>query len=144
MNTWSAHSRAQIETLHPDLKILCSHVLDVWDIKVYQGFRPQEDQDLAFFLGNTKVQWPNSRHNILPSEGVDLYPYVEGRFIGWTGDDAMEHWFCFGGLVLGIASALYEQGVIQRRILWGGDWDSDWNFREQKFDDLPHFELYRP
>ncbi|KKK66847.1 hypothetical protein LCGC14_2959950, partial [marine sediment metagenome] len=24
---------------------------------------------------------------------------------------------------------------------WGGDWDLDWNVRDNVFDDLGHFEL---
>ena len=27
-------------------------------------------------------------------------------------------------------------------LRWGGDWDMDHNFKDQKFDDLCHFELY--
>jgi peptidoglycan L-alanyl-D-glutamate endopeptidase CwlK len=27
------------------------------------------------------------------------------------------------------------------KIRWGGDWNGDLQFRDEKFKDLPHFEL---
>ena len=27
------------------------------------------------------------------------------------------------------------------KLRWGGDWDGDWQTRDNTFDDLPHFEL---
>ena len=45
-------------------------------------------------------------------------------------------WFhYFGGFVLGIAS---QMGL---KIRWGGDWDRDTEVKDNRFDDLPHFEI---
>jgi peptidoglycan L-alanyl-D-glutamate endopeptidase CwlK len=41
----------------------------------------------------------------------------------------------FAGFVKGVAS---QMGIP---IRWGGDWNSDNNLKDNKFDDLPHFEL---
>ena len=41
----------------------------------------------------------------------------------------------FGGLVTGLAK---QKGIPLR---WGGDWDGDNNFKDNRFDDLVHFEL---
>ena len=27
------------------------------------------------------------------------------------------------------------------KVRWGGDWDGDFEFKDQNFHDLPHFEL---
>lgn len=63
---------------------------------------------------------------------VDAAPWP----IDWNDTD---RFLVFGGFVLGTAR---EQGLV---IRWGGDWDSDWNLRDQTFIDLPHFELvYHP
>ena len=38
----------------------------------------------------------------------------------------------------------YVQGVAEQlgiKIRWGGDWDSDFDFKDQTFNDLVHFEL---
>ena len=41
----------------------------------------------------------------------------------------------FSGYVLGIAS---QMGL---NIRWGGDWDQDTQTKDNKFDDLVHFEI---
>jgi hypothetical protein len=47
----------------------------------------------------------------------------------------IERWFKFGGKVLGIAQ---QMGIP---LIWGGDWDGDNCMSDQRFDDLPHFQL---
>ena len=42
----------------------------------------------------------------------------------------------FAGVVKGIAS---QMGI---GIRWGGDWDMDTEVKDNRFDDLVHFELY--
>lgn len=138
MNFWSVHSKRELDTLHPDLVALFTIVLQIWDCKINQGFRPQADQDLAFLTGNTTVQWPNSKHNQFRSMAADVFPFVEGTFIGWH---TVKPWFAFAGVVFGVAAVLYDQGIMTHKVRWGGDWDGDWNFKDQKFNDWPHFEL---
>jgi peptidoglycan L-alanyl-D-glutamate endopeptidase CwlK len=43
--------------------------------------------------------------------------------------------YVLAGYVLGIAQA---QSVALR---WGGDWNGNWDYRDQRFHDLGHFEL---
>ena len=72
---------------------------------------------------------PNySKHNQEPSLAVDVAPWP----IDWNDSHRFYH---FAGFVLGIAAAL------NIRLRWGGDWDSDFDLRDQTFFDLPHFEL---
>jgi hypothetical protein len=47
----------------------------------------------------------------------------------------IQRWFKFGGYVLGIARQM------KIPLIWGGDWDGDNCMSDQRFDDLPHFEL---
>jgi peptidoglycan L-alanyl-D-glutamate endopeptidase CwlK len=47
----------------------------------------------------------------------------------------MQRWFKFGGFVLGMAQKM------DIPLIWGGDWDGDHQMSDQRFDDLPHFEL---
>ena len=62
---------------------------------------------------------------------VDAAPCLSGK-IDWN--DAK--FFClFAGVVLSTASQL---GI---KIRWGGDWDGDFDLKDQSFIDLPHFEL---
>lgn len=87
------------------------------------------------------------------SKAVDVIPYpVDWRFEGdlFVSEPGffptkrqdfediihnIERWFMFGGFVKGIAQ---HMGIP---IRWGGDWDGDNQMSDQKFDDLPHFEL---
>jgi peptidoglycan L-alanyl-D-glutamate endopeptidase CwlK len=39
---------------------------------------------------------------------------------------------------------LFEIGAIKHRIRWGGDWDMDNDLSDNTFNDLVHFELYKP
>ena len=47
----------------------------------------------------------------------------------------MKRFVDFAGYVKGVAEDL---GIA---IPWGGDWDGDGDFSDQRFHDLPHFEL---
>ena len=84
--------------------------------------------DKAFDEGRSKVKYPNGRHNAKPSKAGDVCPYP----VDW---DDLARFRYFAGFVLGVAS---QMGI---NIRWGGDWDSDTFTKDNKFNDLPHFEL---
>lgn len=63
-----------------------------------------------------------------PSLAVDVAPYP----IKWN--DYLR-FYAFAGFVLGTAT---EMGI---KIRSGMDWDSDREFNDQSFHDLPHYEL---
>jgi len=67
-------------------------------------------------------------HNHHPSLAVDVAPYP----IDWENTN---RFFYLAGLVEGIAAMM---GV---KVRFGGDWDSDKDFSDQKFNDLVHFEI---
>lgn len=50
----------------------------------------------------------------------------------------------FAGFVEIISLQLFKSGKTTHLIRWGGDWDMDGRTTDQQFNDLPHFELYRP
>jgi peptidoglycan LD-endopeptidase CwlK len=52
-----------------------------------------------------------------------------------------EEFTLLAGLVLGTSHQMLKNGEITHRVRWGGDWDSDYDLDDNKFDDLPHFEL---
>jgi peptidoglycan L-alanyl-D-glutamate endopeptidase CwlK len=49
--------------------------------------------------------------------------------------DNLERFTLFAGFVLGIAQSM---GI---RLIWGNDWNRDFNTGDTKFKDYPHFEL---
>jgi peptidoglycan L-alanyl-D-glutamate endopeptidase CwlK len=59
---------------------------------------------------------------------VDVAPYP----IDWSD---LKRFYNFVGFVRGVAS----QMNIPIRV--GADWDGDFHWKDQKFHDLPHFEI---
>jgi hypothetical protein len=93
-----------------------------------EGYRGEQSQNKAFTEGRSKLKFPNSKHNSLPSNAIDIAPFP----IDWKNRER----FCYlAGIVKGIA---HSKGI---KIRWGGDWDNDGETTDNKFDDLPHFEL---
>ena len=128
MPKFSTRSKAALDTAHPKLKELFNEVIKHWDCIVLEGHRGKAAQDKAFREGKSKTPWPTSKHNKSPSLAVDVAPYP----IDWKNS---ERFYAFAGFVIGIAKM---KGI---EIRWGGDWDSDRDFKDQTFFDLPHFEL---
>jgi len=120
-------------TLHQGLQRVAwkSLELGLMDFTIVCGFRSEADQNRAFAEDKSKVQWPDSKHNVCPSKAMDLAPYVNGK-ISWN----WYHCSVLAGIVLATAKHL---GVELR---WGGDWNRSGDpITGQKFNDLVHFEL---
>lgn len=98
------------------------------DCTVLEGHRPRERQDAAFARGQSTLRWPKSKHNHTPSLAIDAAPWP----LDW---EDRERFHLFGGIVLGVAK---QKGIALR---WGGDWNGDFHVRDNRFDDLVHFEL---
>ena len=103
--------------------------------KVLEGHRNKERQDEAFYKGFSKKKWPDGEHNSWPSKAVDVAPLMPDSSIDWDSKDAPAKFAHFAGIVQGIAFALGY------KIRWGGDWNMNWDLKDQKFFDLPHFEI---
>lgn len=104
----------------------------IMDFSIDCGYRDKGEQNRLFTMTppRTKVTWPNSKHNNLPSEAADCVPYVRGGS-SWN----KLHCCVLAGLILAAAK---EEGVPLR---WGGNWDMDSEpITDQDFQDLAHFE----
>ncbi len=128
MPKFGGSSRRKLETCDIELQHLFNEVIRHFDCKVICGHRGKEEQNKAFKDGNSKKTWPDSKHNVKPSLGIDAPPYP----IDW---EDVERFRYFAGFVMGMAAAM---GI---RIVWGGDWDGDTDLSDQHFNDLAHFEL---
>ncbi len=84
----------------------------VKDISVACGHRTKSDQDREFAEGDSKVPWPRSKHNTLPSRAVDVWPYP----VDWTGKGLP----AFIALRRAFAAKASELGIRIRHISW--DW----------------------
>ncbi len=128
MPQFSKTSLQKLDSCDPRLQNLFLTVIQHMDCSVLEGHRPKDIQNKHFVEGKSKVKWPHSKHNVKPSKAIDVAPYP----INWE-DILRFHQFAF--FVKGIALQL---GL---KIRWGGDWDNDHNTQDNRFNDLPHFEL---
>lgn len=117
-----------MNSLHPKLKKLMNAVAENTDIMILEGFRDEATQNKYFQAGASKVQWPNGKHNRFPSEAVDVTPCP----LNWNDKQG------FIDLSKKVLDKAAELGIP---IRWGGDWDGDGDMKDQKFNDLVHYEL---
>ena len=128
MSSFSAISQKNLDQAHPDLQRLFTRVLELFDCSVICGYRGKDEQDAAYHSGASQKQFPDSKHNQIPSLAVDVVPFP----ISWRDTDRMHF---FAGVVLGVAAEM------KIKIRWGGDWNGNTILTDQKLHDLPHFEL---
>ena len=131
MPRFSKTSLDRLQTCDQKLQLLALAVVQEFDCTVVCGHRSEEEQNLAYAEGNSKLKYPQSKHNQRPSIAMDLAPYIAGQGISWDKDQC----YFFAGYVLATARTL---GIPLR---WGGDWDGDKDVKDQTFNDLVHFEL---
>jgi peptidoglycan LD-endopeptidase CwlK len=129
MPKFGAKSSAQLLTCHPDLQRVFNEVVKRWDCTVIEGARTvaQQEENMRRGVSQTMA----SKHIPGPdgySRAADVAPFP----VDWQDS---ERFRAFGGYVLGTADML---GVS---LIWGGDWNGNRDFKDQKFIDLPHFEL---
>jgi hypothetical protein len=125
-------STNRLDTCHPKIQRLVREVAlripRQLDFSVVCGHRGEQEQEDALKGGFSKVGWPHSKHNALPSRAVDLAPYP----IDWRDTHRFSR---LAGYVQAVAD---DMGI---RIRWLGDPDGDGKIRGQSFTDMPHFEL---
>ena len=134
MPKFSQASFSKLTTCHLDLQALFFEVIRSRDCTVLEGYRNQVDQDKAYEEGNSKLKWPNGKHNNQPSLAVDVIKYP----IDWH--DIIGNCY-FAGFCMGVAEMLYSQGKITHKIRWGGDFNQNNEVKDGKFLDIVHFEI---
>lgn len=119
------YHKEKLKDVHPDLVILIEAYGKDNDIIIVDGHRDKEAQDKAYKIGNTRVKYPNSKHNSTPSMAVDIAPTKDkGKTIDWRDITSFNH---MADDVLFLAR---KMGI---RVLWGGSF--------LRLVDKPHFEL---
>lgn len=132
----SETSKRRLSTVDPRLAAVVEDVAGRMPILVVCGHRTQAEQDDVVRRKMSKTPWPRSKHNSMPSLAVDLAP-LKGKAIDWSDAAA------FVAMAKAVRQAAAARGVA---IRWGGDWDRDGltradGDRDERFVDLPHFEI---
>lgn len=130
MAEFSDRSKVRLAQCHQDLQRVFNRVIAHYDCSIITGHRSEADQNKMFDDQLSKVEWPDSKHNSVPSMAVDCVRYHNG--IRWN--DTKGHYH-FAGFVMGLAASM---GIKLRS---GSDWDMDMDLDDQSFNDLIHFEL---
>ena len=151
MASFGERSRERMLGVHIDLCRVAEEVVKLYDCTVpYNGgHRTRQVQD-DLYPAFTQKQWPHSYHNCsvegsvegieedgfisMPlSLGLDLVPYNKTKpHIDWKDRDGFYH---FAGYVRAVANAM------DIPIIWGGDWDGDYDLDDQEFYDFGHYQL---
>lgn len=126
MPKFSQKSEERLLTCHPDIVKVCRELIKQYDFAVLCGHRGKEEQNAAFDAGNSRLIYPQSAHNRVPSHAVDIAPYP----VDWGNLVHFREMLCrFDAL----AKLMRERGEIDSEFEYGADWDS--------FKDYPHIEI---
>ena len=128
MPQFSKISLERLNTCDIRLQQICLEAIKIYDFSVLCGKRSEEEQNRLLIEGKTKLEYPKSKHNKFPSQAVDIAPIP----LDWNDSGRFK---LLAGIMFGIA---HSKNI---KIRWGGDWNMNWNFKDEKFLDLVHFEL---
>ena len=131
MPKFGKRSYERLEGVHPLLILVAEETCDVFDITVLKdgGRRLLSRQQELVDSGASKTLL--SDH--LPQEdgyshALDIAPYP----VDWNDSN---RFFFMAGLMFAFAK---KRGIW---LKWGHDWDGDMDFKDQTFNDSPHFGI---
>jgi peptidoglycan L-alanyl-D-glutamate endopeptidase CwlK len=93
------------------------------DFMITCGHRGKDEQNKAYYERKSKLKFPNSKHNQMPSKAIDFCPFVNGKLV-WDNKQL------FKDIIKHVKETADRLDV---KISCGGDWKS--------FKDYPHIEL---
>jgi len=158
MPKYSKNSKSKLATCIKPIQHLMGEVVLGFDNTILDGLRDRETQTKAFRNNASKVQFPNSKHNGHPpkydeSSAVDVAPYPIplgwGAINGTSKSEINLDWKERVKFYQLASVVFYEWKKLQLKnkeyrkytLRWGGDWDRDGDYTDNKFDDLVHYEL---
>lgn len=125
-------SLGNLSKVHPLLVKVATHALEngTQDFTVICGHRDKAGQDEALRNKTTKVAFPNSAHNQLPSCAIDVIPYP---FKGW--DDRAGFRSIYDAMMA-------ASKALKIEIRSGMDFNRDGDKTTNDAWDSPHYELH--
>jgi peptidoglycan L-alanyl-D-glutamate endopeptidase CwlK len=128
MPNFSAESEAILCTCDCRLVEIMRTVIQFFDIKVLHGYRDEVSQNKAYASGNSKLKYPNSKHNTKPSLAIDIAPYP-------VNFNHPNDFIYLAGHVMMTAH------LLGYNIRWGYDWNGNNSTADERFADMGHFEI---
>ena len=130
-------NRSKNNLLQCDIRIqsIMNEVIKFYDCTIITGHRGKIEQNEKFSEGTSKVRYPDSTHNTIPSLAVDVAPWPIPENWGIYSFKELAKFYMLAGIIL------YEANKQGYTLRWGGDWNMDFNFNDNTFDDLIHYEI---
>lgn len=129
MPSFSKRSLKARAELHPHLQKLVDLAIKEVDFVILDAQRGRAEQERAYKGGFSKARFSQSAHNYVPAIALDVVPYPID-FNNIAGFKQIAKTF------MRIAK---ENNLPVR---WGGDWDMDGDWKDERFLDWGHFELH--
>jgi peptidoglycan LD-endopeptidase CwlK len=114
-------SKRNLGQCHADLQKIANELIKLGNYTVLCGHRNEHDQNEAFKHGYSKLKFPHSKHNKLPSLAMDICPYNNG--VDWKDLAAFD-------LMCDRVEEIAKRLNIKIRL-----------GRDFRFRDYPHIEL---
>jgi peptidoglycan L-alanyl-D-glutamate endopeptidase CwlK len=130
MPTFSQRSKRARAELHRKLQELVDEAIKEVDFVILDAQRGRAEQEKAFKGGFSKAHFGQSAHNYEPAVALDIVPYPID-FNNVAGFRAIAKTFMATAKRLNIP------------LRWGGDWDMDGDWKDERFLDWGHFELHK-
>jgi len=132
-------SMSRLATCSEAVQLVMNRASDYLNISILCGHRNKADQEDAYDNGFSQVHYPDSEHN---HEDKDGNPESDAVDAGIYRPDLRN--VDYGDLpafavLYGVLHVCAQQvGCV---VIWGHDWDHDFNFMEHDSKDLPHFTI---
>lgn len=131
MPSFAKHSEDKLNTCDKRLQTILRTVIQFYDFTIIWGGRNETQQNKLYDDGKSKLKYPNSKHNTVPSLAVDVAPYP----IDWND---LPRFYVLMGRIKQVAD------MLDIPIRGGDDWDDDDITKDNKFNDLGHVEIMEP
>lgn len=129
MPKFSARSLKARAELHPLLQQVVDAAIQEIDFVILDAQRGRAEQEKAFKGGFSKARFGQSAHNFAPAIALDIVPFPIdfNNVVGFRQ----------------IAKTLIKVAkALEIPLRWGGDWDMDGDWKDERFLDWGHFELH--
>ena len=127
-------SKRELATCCAEINVVANEAIKIFDFAVTEGRRSKAQQNRMYDIGKSHLRWPHSAHNVEVEDDLsDAFDFVPHP-VDWND---REQFTLYAGVFVGIAHA---KGI---RLLWGGDWDNDFDVKDNSFDDLVHLQVIR-
>jgi hypothetical protein len=128
MPALSKTSMERLATCDKRLQKLVLEMAKTLPLIVICGHRTEAEQNGAYSTGHSKLRFPLSKHNSLPSKAID----IALNPIDWNDKSRFMY---LAGYMLATAKSM---GIDLR---CGVDFNGDFNFKNDSFFDGPHFQI---